>query len=104
MKTAGLDLHPYPARLELRVTDKGGDPRDLGEAEDLGDGRFRMTLRPMLLEKGSYPSLESVAVHEAVHVVQFLQKYIESDLDMESEAYMVQRIFDWVAEKCRRGR
>lgn len=54
------------------MTDKGGDPRDLGLAEDLGCGRFRMTLRPALLEAGSDPSLESVAVHEAVHVVQFL--------------------------------
>lgn len=54
------------------MTDKGGDPRDLGLAEDLGGGRFRMTLRPALLEAGSDPSLESVAVHEAVHVVQFL--------------------------------
>lgn len=84
------------------MTDKGGDPRDPGMTEDLGCGRFRMTLRPALLEAGSDPSLESVAVHEAVHVVQFLQKYIENELDAESEAYMVQRVFDWAVKKCRR--
>ena len=102
MKTARLELHPYPAVLELKVTDKSGDPRDLGLAEDLGDGRFRMTIRPALLEPGSDPSLESVVVHEAVHVAQFLEKYIENDLDMESQAYLVQRVFDWVVLKCRR--
>lgn len=102
MKTAKLELQPYPARLELRVTDKCGSPYDMGLTEDLGGGRFRMTLRPALLEAGSDPSLESVVVHEAVHVVQFLQKYIESELDMESEAYMVQRVFDWVVGKCPR--
>lgn len=102
MKTSKLELQPYPAWLELRVTDKGGDPRDLGMTEDLGDGRFRMTLRTALLEDGSDPSLESVAVHEAVHVAQFLEKFIENELDMESEAYMVQRVFDWVVGKCPR--
>lgn len=102
MKTSKLELHPYPAWLVLRLTDKEGDPRDLGITEDLGDGCFRMTLRPALLEAGSDPSLESVVVHEAVHVVQFLEKYIESELDMESEAYMVQRVFDWVVAKCPR--
>lgn len=102
MKTSKLELQPYPAWLVLRVTDKGGDPRDLGLAEDLGEGVFRMTVRPALLEAGSDPSLESVVVHEAVHVVQFLEKYIESELDMESEAYLVQRVFDWVVAKCPR--
>lgn len=100
MKTSKLELYPYPAWLELRVTDKVGNPRDLGMTEDLGDGRFRMTLRPALLEDGSDPSLESVAVHEAVHVAQFLEKFIENELDMESEAYLVQRVFDWVVGKC----
>lgn len=71
------------------MTDKCGDPRDLGMTEDLGDGRFRMTLRTGLLEAGSDPSLESVVVHEAVHVAQFLEKFIENELDMESEAYLV---------------
>lgn len=61
-----------------------------------------MTLRPALLEAGSDPSLESVAVHEAVHVAQFLEKFIENDLDMESEAYLVQRVFEWVVAKCPR--
>ena len=82
------------------MTDKCGSPYDLGLAEDLGGGCFRITLRPALLEAGSDPSLESVAVHEAVHVVQFLQKYIENELDAESEAYMVQRVFDWAVKKC----
>ena len=102
MKASKIELCPYPAQLELRITDKCGSPYDLGLAEDLGGGRFRMTLRPCLLEAGSDPSLESVAVHEAVHVVQFLQKYIENELDAESEAYLVQRVFDWVVKKCRR--
>lgn len=64
--------------MELRITDKCGSPYDLGLTEDLGGGCFRITLRPGLLEAGSDPSLESVAVHEAVHVAQFLEKFIDT--------------------------
>lgn len=81
-----LQLTPFPADLKVKFTDK------------LPDGALGMTsmdnstILVQLTVQMQQDEALFVCVHEAVHAVQFLAEWLDTDFDDETEAYLVQYI------------
>ena len=79
-----LKLNPYPCILTLKLVKSLSD--DVGGIVEYDKGYITMKLK---LE-----DCEKYYIHESMHVIQAIEKYIEQKLDDESEAYMLQFITD----------
>ena len=79
-----LHLYPYPCTLKLKLVESL--PENIGGLVENNEGYITMKL--------TLKDCEKYYIHEAMHVVQSVQKYIENKLDDESEAYLIQYITD----------
>ena len=80
-----LHLYPYPCILKLKLV------KSL--SEDVG-GIVEYDKGDQITMKLKLDDWEKYYIHEAMHVVQAVEKYIENKLDNESEAYLLQYITD----------
>ena len=78
-----LKLNPYPCTLKLKIVKSLSD--DVGGIVEYDKGN-QITMKLTLKDWEKY------YIHESVHVVQAVKKYIENKLDDESEAYLMQYI------------
>lgn len=83
--TKKLDLAPWPCTLIVTMVDELEDCSGRTCAD--GDGNIYIEY-----EKSSFPDL---VVHESTHAKQFLEKYVSTTLDSETEAYLLQHIVNW---------
>ena len=79
-----LKLNPYPCTLKLKIVKSL--PEDVCGLVEYNKGNITMKLK--------IDDWQSYFVHEACHVVQAIEKYIEQKLGEEEEAYMLQFITD----------
>ena len=93
MRAKTLKLQPFPVEVKLKFTEDTLPGNAVGLTEAEGS-----TIKVTILSKLADQFL-STAVHEAVHVVQFIQQYIECELDMETEAYMVSKVACWIVNQ-----
>ena len=88
-----MKLDPFPVLLKLKFMHGLIDENALGTTDiDNGD----------VLVKVSIDDNDKVAptiIHESVHVVQFLQQLINTQFDIETQAYMVERVACWAIDK-----
>ena len=80
-----LKLHPYPCTLKLKLVKSLSD--DVCGLVEYDKGN-QITMKLKL------DDWESYFIHEAMHVVQAVEKYIEQKLGDEEEAYLIQYITD----------
>lgn len=98
MRAKKFKLTPFPTVLKLKFAD-----------EELEDGALGITSMSgstieVVICTCDEERLLSTIIHESVHVVQFTQQYIEGELDLETEAYMVSRVACWMAEQYKAAR
>ena len=74
-----LHLYPFPCTLKLKLVKSLSD--DVGGLVEYDKGNITMKLK--------IEDWESYFIHESMHVVQAVEKYIENKLDDESEAYLL---------------
>ena len=79
-----LHLYPFPCTLKLKLVKTL--PENVGGLVENNEGYITMKLK--------LDDWEKYYIHEAMHVIQAIEKYIEQKLDSESEAYMLQFITD----------
>ena len=79
-----LKLNPYPCTLKLKIVESL--PENVGGLVEYDKGYITMKL--------TLKDWQSYYIHEAMHVVQAVEKYIEQKLGEEEEAYMLQYITD----------
>lgn len=79
-----LHLYPYPCTLKLKIVKSLSD--DVGGLVEYDKGYITMKLK--------LDDWEKYFIHESMHVVQAVEKYIEQKLGEEEEAYMLQYITD----------
>ena len=80
-----LHLSPYPCKLKLKLVKYlSNDVCGLVEY-DKGN---------QIVMKLKLDDWEKYYIHESMHAVQAVEKYIENKLDDESEAYLLQYITD----------
>ena len=79
-----LHLSPYPCTLTLKLVKTL--PEDVGGLVEYDKGNITMKL--------TLKDWEKYYIHEACHVVQAVEKYIEQKLGEEEEAYLIQYITD----------
>ena len=77
-----LHLSPYPCTLKLKIVKFL--PDNIGGLVEYDKGNITMKLK--------LDDWEKYFIHEACHVVQAVEKYIEQKLGDEEEAYMLQYI------------
>ena len=78
-----LHLYPYPCILKLKLVKSLEE--DVGGLVEYDKGN-QITMKLTLKDWQSY------FVHEAMHVVQCVEKYIQQKLGEEEEAYLIQYI------------
>ena len=79
-----LHLYPYPCILKLKLVKTL--PENIGGLVEYDKGNITMKL--------TLKDWESYFVHESMHVIQAIEKYIEQKLGDEEEAYLIQYITD----------
>ena len=79
-----LKLTPYPCLLTLKLVKSL--PDDVGGLVEYDKGNITMKL--------TLKDWQSYFVHESMHVVQAVEKYIEQKFGEEEEAYLIQYITD----------
>ena len=79
-----LHLYPYPCTLKLKLVKSL--PDDVGGLVEYDKGNITMKLK--------LDDWEKYYIHESMHVVQSVEKYIEQKLGEEEEAYLLQYITD----------
>ena len=77
-----LKLKPYPCILKLIIVKSL--PDDIGGLVEYNKGYIIMKLK--------LDDWEKYYIHESMHVIQAIEKYIEQKLGSEEEAYMLQYI------------
>ena len=80
-----LHLSPYSCTLKLKLVKSL--PEDVGGLVEFDKGD-QITMKLTLKDWEKY------YIHEAMHVVQAVEKYIEQKLGEEEEAYLIQYITD----------
>ena len=84
-----LSLSPYPCTLTLKLVKSL--PENVGGLVQYDKGNITMKLK---LE-----DWEKFYIHESMHVVQAVEKYIEQKLGDEEEAYLMQHITTQISEQ-----
>lgn len=79
-----LHLYPYPCTLKLKLVKSLSE--DVGGLVQYDKGNITMKL--------TLKDWQSYYIHEAMHVIQAIEKYIEQKLGDEEEAYLIQYITD----------
>ena len=79
-----LHLSPYPCTLKLKLVKSL--PENVEGLVENNEGYITMKLK--------LDDYDKYFIHESMHVVQAVEKYIENKLDSESEAYLLQFITD----------
>ena len=80
-----IKLNPYPCTLKLKLVKSLFD--DVCGLVEYDKGN-------QILMKLKIDDCEKYYIHEAMHVVQAVEKYIEQKLGEEEEAYLIQYITD----------
>lgn len=90
-------LRPYPIYAEVIFGAKPAE-NELARTEQLGNG-------VVAVKFAEYDPAIDVIVHEAVHVKQFVEKFVETEFDDETEAYFTEYVCKSILEKmARRGK
>ena len=79
-----LHLYPYPCNLTLKLVKTLPDDVCGLVEYDKGNITMKLTLKDW----------KKYFIHEAMHVVQAVEKYIQQKLGEEEEAYLLQYITD----------
>ena len=79
-----LKLYPYPCVLTLKIVKSLSE--NVGGLVEYDKGYITMKLK--------LDDCEKYYIHESMHVVQAVEKYIEQKLGEEEEAYLIQYITD----------
>ena len=77
-----LHLSPYPCTLKIKIVESL--PENVGGLVEYDKGYITMKLK--------LDDWEKYYIHEAMHVVQAVEKYIEQKFGEEEEAYLIQYI------------
>ncbi len=93
MMSYKLKLDPFPVMMKLQFKDSLIDENALGTTDIENDV---VTVKVCIADKDK---VVPTIIHESVHVMQFLQQFIDSIFDIETQAYMVERIACWSIER-----
>ena len=99
MKTRkfSFSLRPYPVCVEVVLGAKPAE-NELARTEQLGNGAVAVKF-------AEYEPAIDVVVHEAVHVKQFVEKFVETEFDDETEAYFTEYVCKSILDRMeRRGK
>lgn len=77
-----IPLNPFPLWLDIKFKEEPVDGRSIG-LTTIDEGLITV----MICTSDAKAAVPTI-VHEAVHVVQFIENYIDGKLDMETFAYM----------------
>lgn len=84
-----FNLSPYPCTLTLKLVKHL--PENVGGLVQYDKGNITMKLK--------IEDWEKYYIHESMHVVQAVEKYIEQQLGDEEEAYLMQHITTQISEQ-----
>ena len=104
MKKFVLQLFPYPTSLILRLhLDEKHiqqfDENTLATTSLLENNIILVDFKLTASIQKNKQQLFATAVHESVHVVQFVQSIIDNQIDVESAAYLTQKIFTFITAR-----
>lgn len=93
LKDNSIMLSPWPVKMVLKheVLDESLE----GSTSEISPGVVLVQINSMYSGDEALLSI----VHECMHVVQYVEEVIETPLDKESEAYLLQGLVEWCMEK-----
>lgn len=93
MMSYKMKLDPFPVTLKLKFTSTLIDENALGTTDIDND---IVVVKVCIAEKDK---VVPTIIHESVHVIQFLQQFLDTQLDIETQAYMAERVACWAIDR-----